>query len=94
LLRAGLLLNEPSVNIAAEAGTPVTVVDLPSPGRGTEYMLGLKNFYVLTRYNRSFFYALAVYQLGERIKSQMQASDAASPANAQNNAAPPSAASQ
>jgi membrane-bound lytic murein transglycosylase B len=94
LLRAGLLLNEPSVNIAAEAGTPVTVVDLPSPGRGTEYMLGLKNFYVLTRYNRSFFYALAVYQLGERIKSQMQASDAANPANAENNAAPPSAASQ
>jgi len=91
LLRAGLVLNEPDVNVAAEAGTPVTVVDLPSPGRGTEYMLGLKNFYVLTRYNRSFFYALAVYQLGQRIKSQMEASDAA---NAANNAAPSGAASQ
>ena len=55
----------------------MTVVDLPSPGRGTEYMLGLKNFYVLTRYNRSFFYALAVYQLGQRVKAQMEASDAA-----------------
>lgn len=31
LLRAGLLLNEPGVDIASEAGTPVTVVDLPSP---------------------------------------------------------------
>ncbi|WP_094779864.1 lytic murein transglycosylase B [Paraburkholderia ribeironis] len=91
LLRAGLLLNEPKVDIAAEAGTPVTVVDLPSPGRGTEFMLGLKNFYVLTRYNRSFFYALAVYQLGQRVKAQMQASDAA---NASNNAAPASPASQ
>ncbi|KAE8755089.1 lytic murein transglycosylase B [Paraburkholderia madseniana] len=91
LLRAGLLLNEPGVDIATEAGTPVTVVDLPSPGRGTEYMLGLKNFYVLTRYNRSFFYALAVYQLGERVKAQMEASDAA---NASSNAAPPVAASQ
>ncbi len=91
LLRAGLLLNEPGVDIAAEAGTPVTVVDLPSPGRGTEYMLGLKNFYVLTRYNRSFFYALAVYQLGERVKAQMEASDAA---NAASNAAAPGAASQ
>ncbi|MEA3117889.1 MAG: rane-bound lytic murein transglycosylase [Paraburkholderia sp.] len=91
LLRAGLLLNQPDVNIASEAGTPVTVVDLPSPGRGTEYMLGLKNFYVLTRYNRSFFYALAVYQLGQRIKSQKEASDAA---NAVNNAAPPDAASE
>ena len=91
LLRAGLLLNEPGVDIAAEAGTPVTVVDLPSPGRGTEYMLGLKNFYVLTRYNRSFFYALAVYQLGQRVKAQMEASDAA---NASGNAAAPGAASQ
>ncbi|SOE58731.1 lytic murein transglycosylase B [Burkholderia sp. OK233] len=91
LLRAGLLLNESGVDIASEAGTPVTVVDLPSPGRGTEYMLGLKNFYVLTRYNRSFFYALAVYQLGQRVKAQMEAGDAA---NATSNAAAPAAASQ
>ncbi|WP_175895728.1 lytic murein transglycosylase B [Burkholderia pseudomultivorans] len=76
LLRAGMTLNEPTVNITTEAGTPVTVVDLPSPGRATEYMLGLKNFYVLTRYNRSFFYALAVYQLGEAVKAQMEASGA------------------
>ncbi|MGF6900620.1 lytic murein transglycosylase B [Paraburkholderia phytofirmans] len=91
LLRAGLLLDEPGVDIASEAATSVTVVDLPSPGRGTEYMLGLKNFYVLTRYNRSFFYALAVYQLGQRVKAQMVASDAA---NASSNAAAPGAASQ
>jgi membrane-bound lytic murein transglycosylase B len=91
LLRAGMLLSEPGVDIASESGTPVTVVDLPSPGRGTEYMLGLKNFYVLTRYNRSFFYALAVYQLGQRVKAQMEASDAA---NASSNAAAPDAASQ
>lgn len=85
LLRAGLVLNEPNVDIASEAGTPVTVVDLPSPGRGTEFMLGLKNFYVLTRYNRSFFYALAVYQLGQKVKAQMEAIDAANAAKAANN---------
>ncbi len=73
LLRSGLVLNEPGVDIAAEGGTPVTVIDLPTPGRPTEYMLGLKNFYVLTRYNRSFFYALSVYQLGMRVKAQMLA---------------------
>ena len=73
LLRSGLVLDQPDVDIAAEAGTPVTVIDLPTPGRGTEYKLGLKNFYVLTRYNRSFFYALAVYQLGMRVKAQMLA---------------------
>ncbi|MBC8739095.1 membrane-bound lytic murein transglycosylase B [Paraburkholderia sp. Clong3] len=85
LLRAGLVLNEPNVDIASEAGTPVTVVDLPTPGRGTEFVLGLKNFYVLTRYNRSFFYALAVYQLGQKVKAQMQAIDAANAAKAANN---------
>jgi membrane-bound lytic murein transglycosylase B len=74
LLKAGMLLNSPGIDMAAEAGTPVTVIDLPSPGLPTEYKLGLKNFYVLTRYNRSFFYALAVYQLGEKIKQQMIAS--------------------
>lgn len=92
LLRAGLVLDEPSVNIASEASTPVTVIDLPTPGRATEYKLGLQNFYVLTRYNRSFFYALAVYQLGERVKAQMEASGAltAPPDNAAPTAQPSS----
>jgi membrane-bound lytic murein transglycosylase B len=75
LLKAGMLLNEPGVNPASEAGTPLTVVDLPSPGRPTEYTLGLRNFYALTRYNRSFFYALAVYQLGEAVKARIAAGD-------------------
>jgi membrane-bound lytic murein transglycosylase B len=75
LTKAGMLLDEPRLNIEAEAPTPLTVVDLPTPGRATEYTLGLKNFYVLTRYNRSFFYALAVYQLGEAVKARMMAGD-------------------
>ncbi|MCG1017765.1 lytic murein transglycosylase B [Mycetohabitans sp. B4] len=79
LLRAGMLLDERGVDTASEAGTPVTVVELPTPGQPPQYMLGLRNFYVLTRYNRSFFYALAVYQLGERVKAQMQALSATPP---------------
>jgi membrane-bound lytic murein transglycosylase B len=39
---------------------------------GTQYWLGLQNFYVITRYNRSVNYAMVVYELARELRSVMQ----------------------
>jgi membrane-bound lytic murein transglycosylase B len=45
------------------------LIDLATPNAQTEYRLGFNNFYVLTRYNRSSFYAAAVTDLAEALRA-------------------------
>ncbi|GAB2197947.1 lytic murein transglycosylase B [Sessilibacter sp. MAH4] len=47
--------------------TPLRVFELEGE-KGSEFWAGFHNFYVITRYNRSTMYAMAVYQLAEEIK--------------------------
>jgi len=79
LLEAGL---EPSVRLAdlkrygvetrtdLALETPVALIELENAGAPAEYRLGLRNFFVLTRYNRSALYASAVYDLAQEIKAK------------------------
>lgn len=44
------------------------VIPLVTPEKPSEFWLGFNNFYVITRYNKSTFYAMSVFQLAEAIK--------------------------
>ncbi|PWQ97421.1 lytic murein transglycosylase B [Leucothrix arctica] len=46
---------------------------------GNEYWVGGNNFYVITRYNHSSFYAMAVHQLAQEIKKRVKPSSVRMP---------------
>ena len=50
---------------------PAALIDLVSPEQPTEYWVGFDNFYVITRYNRSSFYAMSVFQLAQALRQEM-----------------------
>lgn len=72
---------EPNITVSqlAEAGitseielpgeTPAALIAFESE-TGTDYWLGLQNFYAITRYNHSPLYAMAVYHLSQEIQAQ------------------------
>jgi len=56
---------------AAEAppGARAVLIELETPGRPSDFRIGFDNFYVLTRYNRSSFYATAVADLAAALRA-------------------------
>lgn len=52
---------------------PCALIDLATPNDATEYWLAFRNFYVLTRYNRSSFYAMAVVVLSQELVAEREA---------------------
>lgn len=70
----------PNTTLASFKEKGVTVAETIAPDQqavlleyqgesNPEYWLGLQNFYVITRYNRSPLYAMAVYQLAQEIRT-------------------------
>lgn len=63
LLKSGVVVDKtPSRSLKA------SLMDFELEDSGTEYWLGMHNFYVITRYNHSKLYALAAFQLSQEIK--------------------------
>jgi membrane-bound lytic murein transglycosylase B len=64
LQNAGVEVDAP---IAPDASAKLLAFKQPN---SKEYWVGLKNFYVITRYNHSPLYAMVVFQLSQQIKQQ------------------------
>jgi membrane-bound lytic murein transglycosylase B len=56
-----------------DVDTLTALLALDSSAEEREYWVTLHNFYVITKYNRSPLYAMAVYQLGEAIRTSRAA---------------------
>lgn len=55
--------------VPLDADDEVSLLRLNAAG-GQEYWIGLHNFYVISRYNHSTYYSMAVYQLAQELKSR------------------------
>jgi membrane-bound lytic murein transglycosylase B len=58
---------------ALEHKGPLALVELQNGDNPPQYVAGTENFYVITRYNWSSYYAMAVIELGQEIKAALAA---------------------
>lgn len=57
---------------ALEHKGPLALVELQNGEDPPQYVAGSENFYVITRYNWSSYYAMAVIELGQEVKDAME----------------------
>jgi membrane-bound lytic murein transglycosylase B len=50
----------------------LALIELENGDQPRSYVAGTDNFYVVTRYNWSSYYAMAVIELGQRIQALLQ----------------------
>lgn len=60
-------------------GGPLALVELQNGNAPSTYVAGTENFYVITRYNQSSYYAMAVLDLGREVREAMAATPARQP---------------
>ncbi|MHB1123627.1 MAG: lytic murein transglycosylase B [Ramlibacter sp.] len=58
---------------------PLALVELQNGDAEPTYVAGTENFYVITRYNWSSYYAMAVIELGQEVGRALQAQAATTP---------------
>ena len=63
---------QPGASATGWGSQPLGVVDLVEEARGTaQYRVGTPNFFALTKYNRSYFYATSVADLATEIEARV-----------------------
>jgi membrane-bound lytic murein transglycosylase B len=76
---AGVTMSTPAP--AQSADQLYGLVDLQNGADPTEYWLANNNFFAITQYNRSYFYAMSVVELGRAVRSAKGGAGAAATAS-------------
>ncbi len=59
------------IDTSLDNGQPAMLFKLQGDD-GPEFWVGFRNYYVITRYNRSLMYAMAVKELGDKVAERME----------------------
>ena len=73
LAAKGVLLDPPG----SQHSGPLALIELQNGDAEPSYVAGTENFYAITRYNWSSYYAMAVIELGDAVAAAVAAQAAA-----------------